>query len=244
MSNFKISLALLLFLLHGSVQALTVDPSSTVVGALFNFQTENPDVTLGPNGLGGVGAEPLPLVAIGNPAIAITNASAGFIVGNNYVAGDALPWLDGPSSGNPGGLGVCQDLSNGCENDPRDNIEGLEGVKIIVNTPILVGDIWFRDGNHELNFDDETILGVSIDGDPFMMFMLADVVNALGVFSGLANTPIASSIVFANLGTNARAGEKGDFYIAGFGAEVPLPAALPLLLSGLLGFSFFSRRSK
>ena len=245
MGKLIISFALALLLFHGSVQALTVDPSSTVVGALFNFQTVSPDITLGPNGFPGVGAEPLPLVAIGNPAISITGASAGFVVAGSYVAGDALPWLDGPtgSPARPAGLGVCQDLSDGCGGDPTDNIEPSEGVELIVNTPILVGDIWFRDGNHELNFAAGTTFGVSIDGAAFISFVLADVVNAAGVFSGLAMTQINSSIVFANFGgADPYAKEKGDFYIGGFGVAVPVPAALPLFLSGLFGFAFFSRK--
>ena len=246
MSKFKFSLFLLLFLLNGSVQALTIDPSSTVVGALFNFQTVSPDITLGPNSFPGVGSEPLPLVAIGNPAISITGAGAGFIVAGNYVEGDAIPWLDGPTGtpARPAGLGVCQDLSDGCGGEPTDNIEAFEGVELIVNTPIFIGDIWFRDGNHELNFADGATFGVSIDGGAFMPFLFSAVVDGNGVFSGLATTLITSSIVFANLGgADPYAGEKADFYVSGFGAAVPIPAALPLFISGLLGFAFFSRKT-
>lgn len=245
MSKYTVALALLVFVFNGSVHALTIDPSSDVVDVLFNFQTQGPDGTLGPNGIPGVGAEPLPLLAIGNPAISITAATAGFIVGNQYIAGGALPWLDGPTGNpaRPAGLGVCQDVSDGCAGASSDNMEVGEAVLLTVNTPIFVGDIWFRDGNHELNFATGSAFSLSIDGGAFMEFLFSDVVNAAGVFSGLALTPINSSIIFANTGsTNNK--EAGDFYIGGFGAEVPVPAALPLFLSGLLGFSFFSRKSK
>ena len=264
MKNYKIEFALfvlLVFVFVGRAHALTVDPSSTVPtdgSVLFNFQTQNPDITLGPNSIAGVGSEPLPLLAINNPSISITSATAatgGSVGMSGFVAGtgDAVPWLDGPigNPARPAGLGVCQDTKDGCGGASTDNIEAGESILLDVNTPIFVGDIYFRDGNHELSFAAGAQFAVSIDGGAFMSFLFS-AVDAAGVFSGLATTLVTSSIAFANPGSvcaTARGGEtcdfgeEYDFYIGGFGAEVPIPAALPLFLSGLIGFAFYSRKS-
>lgn len=240
------------FLLGSYAHALTIDGSSTVPidgSVLFNFQTENPDITLGPNSIPGVGAEPLPLSAIGNPGINIT-AAAGFTGGSktgsgtlldpyvfNRGAGSALPWLDGPSGGKPAGLGVCQ-VTGGCAGTSSDNIETDNGESILLSldTSILAGDIYFRDGNHEFNFDSSAEVGISIDGGDWQFFLLSVVTDANGKFTGLANEVITSTIEFANSGIPV-SGETDDFYIAGFGAPVPVPAAVWLFGSalGLLG---------
>ena len=254
MRNYKIAFVLLVFVFGGRVHALTVDPSSTVPtdgSVLFNLQTQNPDITLGPNSIAGVGFEPLPLLAINNPSISITSVTAttgGSVGMSGFVAGtgDAVAWLDGPigNPARPAGLGVCQDTTNGCGGASTDNIEAGESILLDVNTPIFVGDIYFRDGNHELSFATGAEFAVSIDGGAFMSFLFS-AVDAAGVFSGLANTLVTSSIAFANPGSTdpKKVGEAGDFYIGGFGAEVPIPAALPLFLSGLLGFAYYSRKS-
>jgi hypothetical protein len=66
--------------------------------------------------------------------------------------------------------------------------------------------------------------------------MLASVVTEL------ASQVILGTIEFIRRGGQAQADNAAkDFYVAGFGAPVPLPAALPMMLMGLLGLFGFRK---
>ena len=77
---------------------------------------------------------------------------------------------------------------------------------------------------------------MSIDGGAVQSFALASVSTAL------MSQVIQSTIEFIRLGGAGSAGNANrDFYVAGFGAPIPLPAALPMLIMGLLGLFGFRK---
>ena len=59
------------------------------------------------------------------------------------------------------------------------------------------------------------------------------------VITSLTDQIINENIKFSFVGTDNSI--KHQFYVAGFGAEVPLPAALPMMLMGLLGLFGFRK---
>jgi hypothetical protein len=220
--NKIFSLLGLLLLVINTVQASVINPDpSTDIPAgtvLFNFQV--PEANEGAL-LPGFQSQL-------DSSISITAVSV------NIAGGVA--WLDDPflDNGNllPGGLGVCP--TDDCEDNDADAVNQGESVLLTVSEAITVGDIYFRNGSHENDFASN--FGVRIDGGAIQEFVLASVV------SDLAAQVISSTIEFIRLGNIGSVyNEKRDFYVAGFGAPVPLPAALPMMILGLLGLFGFRK---
>ncbi len=210
----------LLALAFGTANAAMVEPDmSTDIpdgAVLFNFQVSEMDegeLTAG-------------FMSQSNPSISIAAVSVN-------VAGGAA-WLDDPFNDNgtdlPGGLGVCPISS--CVDNDADAVNQGESITLTVSEPIRVGDIYFRNGNHDPIFEGN--FGVSIDGGAVQVIMLASVVTEL------ASQVILGTIEFIRRGGQADNAAK-DFYVAGFGAPVPLPAALPMMMMGLLGLFGFRK---
>ncbi len=212
---------MLLALVFGTANAATITPdASTDIpdgAVLFNFQvseTDEGELTAG-------------FMSQSNPTISITGVN---------VSGGVVSWLDDPFNDNgtllPGGLGVC--AVGDCAGNDSDAINQGESITLTVSEPIRVGEIYFRNGNHDPVFANN--FGVSIDGGAVQSFALASVSTAL------MSQVIQSTIEFIRLGGAGSAGNANrDFYVAGFGAPVPLPAALPMLIMGLLGLFGFRK---
>tara|TARA_R110002096_G_scaffold339248_3_gene532621 strand:+ start:337 stop:1035 length:699 start_codon:yes stop_codon:yes gene_type:complete len=229
MKNILVLLSVL-GLLVGTAKAAIVTPDVTSdlpVDVLFNFQVSDADE----------GVLPAGFMSQANPSISITSSS----VGGTTV--DGVAWLDDPFEGRPGGLGVCQTAS--CADNDDDNITVGESVLLTVSESVNVGNIYFRNGLH---FNDASAFtpaegaaqfGLKIDGVDFGTFALT------AIFSALAGEIINDSIEFIYASTDgsgiAADGTRREFYVAGFGAPVPLPAALPMLLMGLLGLLGFRK---
>ena len=159
-----------------------------------------------------------------NPAISIT----GIVVDGTTDTGVA--WLDGPSGG-PAGLGVCQ--TSDCNGSSDDNITVGESVALTISEEAKVGDLYFRNGSHGTTFADDAQVEITIDGMVFMESLAASI-------STFADT-MFTSIKFAFVGNDNS--NSHQFYVSGFGAPVPLPAALPMLIMGLLGLFGFRKIS-
>ncbi|MFK7794036.1 MAG: hypothetical protein AB8B89_01680 [Gammaproteobacteria bacterium] len=212
---------MLLALVIGTTNAATItpDPSTDIPdgAVLFNFQVSEMDegeLTAG-------------FMSQSNPGISITGVN---------VSGGVVSWLDDPFNDNgtllPGGLGVC--AVDNCAGNDSDALNQGETITLTISDPIRVGEIYFRNGNHDPIFEEN--FGVSIDGGAVQNFALASVSTAL------MSQVIESTIQFIRLGGPGSAGNASrDFYIAGFGAPVPLPAALPMMLMGLLGLFGFRK---
>jgi len=152
----------------------------------------------------------------------------------NFAAspGGAVAYLDASSGGLPAGLGVCKVLiGNDCDPSSDDNVTEGESVTIsFVNGPFNLGDFTFRDENHNVLASAADSLFISINGGAAVLYTFAQAV-------GLSFNAV-SSITFAY--------NSGQFYVNGFSANnvIPVPGALPLLVSGLIGLGFAARRKK
>lgn len=168
---------------------------------------------------------------------------------------DYSPYLDGPGGGEPtAGLGVCQqlDLSNQCVPSSDDNITTQEAVSIVfLDEPFDLRDIVFvGEGHIDFNSNDINTLLISTNaGLPLVRYTFAGAVAAAlaGEFLGLSSIQFYfDDAYFAGIyaiDANGLQANGDQFYINSI-SDVPLPGALPLLLAGLSGLGFASRRKK
>ncbi len=148
----------------------------------------------------------------------------------------------------PGGLGVCRNLAtlgvkpNQCNPGSDDSIDGdggtAEYIKILfTNGPVDIRHLSFNNGQHN---------SLNTDNVAQVTYM---VLNAAGVATFTATTSFANLVALASGGAFLNVAGLGfqfagtEFYVDTV-SDVPLPAALPLLLSGLAGLGFAARRKK
>lgn len=135
------------------------------------------------------------------------------------------------------GLGAFSEA--GSINDDQTQFESKEAISFVFDHDVHVTDVEFNAGGDTncSTFGDEGPCGsfqLFIDGVDFGVIVAQDLIASLGI--GQAFLLIALDM------PNEVA---GGFTIAQFTvSEVPVPAALPLLLSGLAGLGFASRRRK
>lgn len=153
--------------------------------------------------------------------------------------GDAIsPYLD---AGNAG-LGACKvlDGNDQCVPGNDDNVTVQENLEVFFRNAAMDGDVTrdilglvFRDVNHNL-------LGLGNDG-------LVEIQTSNGIMTDLFSTFIAMAAggdaFFQNTIGIGMYFVDTEFYISAMDvSDVPLPAALPLMLAGLGGLGFASRR--
>jgi hypothetical protein len=151
---------------------------------------------------------------------------------------DTFAYLDATSGGLPAGLGACKELDAAlqCVPSSDDNVTIDESVLIeFTGGAFDIRTLSFRGEFHVL-LDDNNVntLLISLNGAAAVEYTFAGAVAAAigGAFLG------ATSIAFAFGGSN-----PDQFYINAI-SDVPLPAALPLLLAGIAGLGFAAGRKK
>jgi len=160
--------------------------------------------------------------------------------------GDWHPYFDDLSDGKPAGLGVCQvtfgalggpgddGMSDDCNPPNDDNVTVGEAITIgFSGQSFAIRDLTFFDATHNplgVGGNDGDV-SIALDGGVAvsMLFSTAIAMAQAGAFAS------ASQITFAYVNT--------QFYVGAI-SDVPVPGAIPLLLSGLAGLFFASRRRK
>ena len=147
-----------------------------------------------------------------------------------------FPYFDDISDGKPADLGVCKilDAADQCDPPSDDNVSIEESITLgFGGADFNIMSITFYDAGHNALGvgGNDGMIAIALDGGPAMMMLFSAAIAAAssGMFAS------ATEIMFAYVDT--------QFYIGAI-SDVPLPAALPLLLSGLAGLGFASRRRK
>jgi len=166
--------------------------------------------------------------------------------------GPFFAYFDDLSGGKPGGLGVCRELNGAagtvapgaeCKDAGDDSVDGDDGLNEVIavffsDGPFELRGLSFRDGQHN---DINNSLGLVEYG-----------INGAGIGGG---SGVGGTTTFADLVARAIAGEFAgatsmvfgyvdtEFYIESI-SDVPIPGAIPLLLSGLAGLGFAARKKK
>ncbi len=157
-------------------------------------------------------------------------------------------YYDDVSNGLPGGLGVCRALTGAagttgpgaeCLDPSDDSIDGNDGMDeaifmSFVDDVFDIRTLSFRDGNHnDISHSDGLVeWGMATQNGVF---------GGITTFADLVAMAIAGEFV----GTRSFALGYVDteFYLSNI-SDVPIPGAISLLLSGLAGFGFVSRKKK
>lgn len=163
-----------------------------------------------------------------------------------FSATNGSAYFDDVSSG-PGGLGVCTTLGtrtlgdgtmvpNQCVPSSDDSIsidaDGAESVELSFADAVSLSDHTFNDFAHnDISARDDLTLLININGAGFTSISFADA--AALVIAGVTSIEYAVDTAATGIG----------FYVSSVTA-VPLPAAAPLLIAGLAGLGFASRRKR
>ena len=170
--------------------------------------------------------------------------SATSVDSNNFF----FAYFDDVANGLPAGVGVCRVLDGAagtsapgaqCDDAGDDSIDGdgqiREAIQLFFDAPFDLRGISFRDGLHNpIN-------------DSLGMIEYAFIHN--GGMLGTGTTTFANLVALVAAGTFAgtTAFQLGyvdtEFYIENI-SDVPIPGAIPLLLSGIAGLGFASRKKK
>ena len=153
---------------------------------------------------------------------------------NNGSATELIQDLVGPNQG----LGVLSEGGN-----TQDQINAGESILITFQNAVTLSDIWLNDGisqdcpggGAEGPCGD---VGISVDGAmavTFTEFLANGVLGSGGEVLALVGTTFEFFALSDNAGYSIE-----QFTVS----DVPVPAALPLLISGLAGLGFASRRRK
>ncbi len=159
--------------------------------------------------------------------ISVTTSGFDYLTNTAYFA-----YLDEDNAG----LGVCKELNsdNECKISSDDNVTLNESLKLVFDRKVTINTTSFRNGNHGTDFTgsfDLTIDSVS---------------TSTNLLTHIFSTSLTGrEFVFSNLNTGAGDTNSNNeqFYISAMNVSaVPIPAAVWLFGSALLGLAGFSRR--
>lgn len=165
-----------------------------------------------------------------------------------FTAGteDWFPYFDDLSGGKPAGLGVCKatfgalggpgddGMADDCDPPSDDNVTVEETITLgFSGAAFAIRDITFYDATHDALGvgGNDGMVAISLDGGMAMVMLFSTAISMANAGAFAA----ASEIMFAFVDT--------QFYIGAI-SDIPVPGAIPLILSGLAGLFFASRRRK
>lgn len=223
-------------LIKNTIKSLTVTAALSVPvmasAASFNFAAiADGDSSYGFTG-GEFGAPSITFVKDG-----ITLEAQGFDTntGARYNA-----YLDSSGGAPEAGLGVCKDLdsNNQCTPSSDDNVTINENLMLTFDTQVIITETTFRSGLHTTVFDPNATFDLVIDRG--LVSESSDSFLLEHIFSmGLTGT----TFEFMNL--NTVDADDFRFYISSMEVSaVPVPAAVWLFGSGLLGLAGLARRKQ
>lgn len=141
------------------------------------------------------------------------------------------------------GLGVCKDASilgadkgntgNVCDSGAGDdNVTVTEHLEFVFDEDVVIDDIWVNN-NHDGGFDATDL--ITVNG--------MDITAVTGL-AGDANGLLASGIYLASGSVLKIAYKNEEFYVSGISVSaVPVPAAVWLFGTALIGFVGYGRRT-
>lgn len=148
---------------------------------------------------------------------------------------DAKAYLD---SGNAG-LGVCKVLSSTqCLPSSDDNVTPDEKLVLHFDQMVELEQVVFRNGKHGTSFAGDAEFELKIDSGAWATYSLTNLFNV---------ALIGNKFQFANKnsGFNSDLAHKYEFYIDSMTVSaVPIPAAIWLFGSAMLGFTAMRRNNK
>lgn len=142
--------------------------------------------------------------------------------------------------GGDGGLGVCKVLSSGAQCNPGsdDNVTLNESLNLVFDQQVTISQITFRNGEHNPWFADDAAFDLVID---------RGLTSELALNYSLAHIfdiPLLGT-TFDFMNTNSTDSDEYRFYISAMEVQpVPVPAAVWLFGSGLLGMVGVMRRKR
>ena len=183
-----------------------------------------------------------------NPGTITIDGVALSIASGIFATGEFVfnPYLDESSGGLPGGLGVCRELEAGpgseCADSGDDSIDGEGGIDEAVSIRFLdsqmnITGLSFRDGDHNLINDSDGLIVYQITGGA----------NSTGglVTDTFANLVALAASGLVDVGAIFFGFVNTDFYVESITvSDVPIPGAIPLLISGLAGLGFASKKKR
>ena len=175
-----------------------------------------------------------PTITFTKDVLTVEASGSDTVTGNPYNAYLDSTWTHN-NGGGPGGLGVCQSLSGDqCDPGYDDNVTSNENLKLVFNTEVTITETIFRNGEHNPTFDPTAVFDLIIDGGSATTYSL------MNIF-----TMDLTGTTFEFLNLNATDTDDFRFYISVMEVTaVPVPAAVWLFGSGLLGLAGIARRRR
>lgn len=213
-------------LLAGSLTVSAVASATT-----FDFAA----IADGDNSYGFTGGEfGAPSITFSKDGLTLVATGADANTGAPYNAYLDKTWTHS-GGGGQGGLGVCKVLSGDqCTPGSDDNVTIAENLTLAFDTRVTISETIFRNGEHNPTFDGTAIFDLIIDGGPAAQYSLVNIF-----------TMDLTGTTFEFLNLNTTDTDDFRFYISTMEVTaVPVPAAVWLFGSGLLGLVSVARRRK